>query len=101
MANRLSEVARAYFIRKLSESVPSTTPLNAIKRRYWIKFVGGFTATTPFQEMERAWISKVLSDAGLTETEWGDTWKAMVVSIGKTPSPRSQENQLIFYLNAP
>lgn len=101
MSVRLSEIERKYFLRKLNEVVPSTTPLNDIKVRYWVKYVGGFAPNTPFNDMEWAWMMKVLGVATASREDWDDAWKEMVISIGKTPSKYHNENQLIFYLNAP
>ena len=100
MAVRLSEIERKYFVRKLAEEVSPTTPLNDIKIRYWVKYVGGFPANAPFNDMEWAWIMKVIGAATASRDDWDDAWKEMVISIGKTPSKYIDENKIIFYLNA-
>ena len=101
MAVRLAEVERAYFIRKLAEDVNPQISLNEIKVRYWVKFVGGFPSKTPFNDMEWAWIVKVLGAATSSREDWDDAWKEMVSTIGQTPVKYQNQNKLTFYLNAP
>jgi len=102
MAVRLQEIERAYFIRKLGQTVPPSMSLNEIKIRYWVSYVGGFPQGTPFNDMETAWIEKLITDATPDPGyDWADDWKEMVSSIGQTPTKYINQNKLIFYLNAP
>lgn len=103
MAVRLSEVERAYFVRKSGTATP-TKPLNQIKREYWGSQVTTINANVPFNEAELRWILKVLATAGITPQNPNSTnqlWKEMVLSISKSPQPKIEENKIIFYVNAP
>lgn len=100
MAVRLAEVERQYFIRKLGQDVPPSMSLNEIKIRYWVSYVGGFPQGTPFNDMENAWITKVINKSE-GEADWSDDWKEMVSAIGQIPTKYKKQNKLIFYLNAP
>jgi len=101
MAVRLQEIERVYFIRKLGQTVPPSMSLNEIKIRYWVSYVGGFAQGTPFNDMEWAWIVKVLGAATASREDWDDAWKEMVSTIGQIPVKYQNQNKLIFYLNAP
>ncbi len=103
MAVRLSEVERKYFLRKLNEDLPSTTPLNDIKTRYWRVFLGGYNATSSFNDMRQAWMTKVIGAAGgdSDDQNWGDMWRNMVLAIGQVPVLSATANMMIFYINAP
>lgn len=102
MAVRLSEVERAYYVRKAGGAEP-TKPLNQIKREYWASVIGAGSANSPFSELENQWKMKVLATAGITPSNpnsEADLWRQLVVSIGQTPTLRINENKMIFYLNA-
>lgn len=102
MAVRLAEVERKYFIRKLGQEVPASMSLNEIKIRYWVSYVGGFAQGTPFNDMENAWIEKLITDATPDPGyDWADDWKEMVSAIGQIPTKYINQNKLIFYTNAP
>uniref|UniRef100_A0A6M3LF14 Uncharacterized protein n=1 Tax=viral metagenome TaxID=1070528 RepID=A0A6M3LF14_9ZZZZ len=103
MTNRLPELERAYFIRKLGGTQGPTKPLNQIKREYWSSFVGEGAANTPFNELELRWILRVLGDAGITpanSNSEADLWKQMVLSITEVPVNYINQNKITFYINA-
>lgn len=101
MAVRLSEAERLYYIRKLGKA-NNREPLNQVKREYWGKIVTTITAKTPFNEAEVQWMVKVISTSGQTPKVWqADLWQQMVISIGKIPMAKVDQNKLTFYLNAP
>lgn len=104
-ATRVSEVERAYFVRKAGGATP-TEPLNNIRRRYFYTFLTGqlMTARTSLNELEAMWLTKVITDAGATVTDtvnYEILWKQAVMTLNKTPSKYLADNKILFYVNAP
>lgn len=103
-ATRLSEIERAYFVRKLGGTQLPTKRLNQIKREYFVSFTGAAAPQISLNELTIRWMIKVLGNATITPSNTNseaDLWKQMVLAISKTPQPKIDENKAIFYLNAP
>jgi hypothetical protein len=104
MAIRLSEIERAYFVRKLGGTQPPTKSLTQIKREYFVSFTGTAIPQVSLNELTIRWMIKVLGNAGITPSNSNseaDLWKQMVLSISKTPVRQTDQNKITFYLNAP
>lgn len=100
-ATRLSEVERAYYVRKAGGAAP-TEPLNQLKRRYWGTIItAGSGPQTPFNQLEKRWLLAVIGQAAQNYNSIEDLWREAVISIGETPSPYLNDNKIKFYLNAP
>ena len=101
MTDRLSEVERLYYVHKIGGASP-TTPLNQIKRQYWISIVGG-TAQTPFNQLEGEWMTHVISNSGLipiNPNSDAELWRQMVITIGLSPTKNINQNKILFYISA-
>lgn len=99
-ATRLSEVERAYFVRKVS-GAPASEPFNNIRRRY----IGSQVSIGPqekIESIENKWLLKIITDGGDTPSgnDNGTLWREAVVAIGETPSRYVNDNKIIFYINA-
>lgn len=99
-ATRLTEVERAYFVRKAGGAIP-TEPLNNIKRRYMASVVGaGVTPQMPLHQLEKLWLVKVIGGAARDFKSIEELWRQAVLSISKTPKTSLNDNKITFYLNA-
>lgn len=99
----VAQTERSYFIRKLGGTQANTRSLNEIKREYYAKYLGAGSATTPFSQLEKQWILKILATAGITPSRGhfaSDLWKQMVASISLPPSSRINKNKSTFFINA-
>ena len=79
------------------------TPLNQLKRMYYISYIGGtIPPTVTLADLEAQWLDKYIrillgtpSSKNLTSL-----WKEAVVAIGQTPSNFLNDNKITFYSNA-
>lgn len=101
-ATRLTQVERAYFVRKAGGAAP-TKPLNQIKREYFIAQTGAAPTYIKTSELELRWLRKIITDALHTiqedDSEAG-LWQQAVITLGLTPSQFINDNKITFYLNA-
>jgi hypothetical protein len=83
--------------------VTSQTPLNDIKRKYFVSEIGGTAADVKsLNDLERQWLRKVIVDASGTPSVTIYTeqlWKEAVSALGYTVSKFLNENKTTFYLN--
>lgn len=103
-AVRLSEIERAYFIRKLGGTQEAIKPLNQIKREYFVAYSGAAPSTTSMSELEDRWLRKVLTTAGIAfddDARTNDLWNIMPLAAGVVPSKFINDNKIKFYLNEP
>lgn len=102
MAN-LSQAERTWFATHTTGTT-SQTPLNDIKRRYFISEIGGASADIKsLGDLESQWLRKAITDAGGTPVSTGYTselWRQLVGALNLTVSKYEPENRLTFYLNA-
>lgn len=97
---RLTEVERAYFVRKAGGAEPRE-PLNNIKRRYISGVIGaGVNAQTPLHQLEKLWLLSVIGGAARNFNSIEELWRQAVISLGLTPSKFLNDNKITFYLNA-
>jgi len=92
-----NQLERDWYTRHLAGVTPQT-PIGQIKRRYWISQVGASESSRGFDDLESAWLTKVVSDGGGDPT--CDLWKEAVITLGKTPSKYVMQNKIIFFQNA-
>lgn len=100
MADRLTQIEREWFQTRVTGAT-STTPLNHLKRTYYVEDIGdaGITSGTRLAELEARWLRKYITDQGDTPSDWdGDLWKQAVVSAGGAPTKYENGNKIIFYL---
>lgn len=98
---RLTEVERAYFVRKSGGAAPTRT-YNQIKRDYIAGFVGSLGKAEKMHQAETVWLQKVASDDGQTPGNYlSELWKQAASSVGETPTANMQENMVKFYISAP
>jgi len=81
----------------------SQTPLNDIKRKYFVSEIGGTAADVKsLNDLERQWLRKVIVDASGTPSATiyaEQLWKEAVSALGYTVSKFLNENKVTFYLN--
>lgn len=100
-ATRLTQVERAYFVRKVGAALP-TEPLNNIKRRYMMGVVGSsVNGRTPYHQLEKLWLLAVIGGAATNFNSIEELWRQAVISISKVPVKYLNDNKITFYLNAP
>lgn len=79
------------------------TPLNDIKRRYFVSQIGGPAADVKsLNDLERQWLRKVITDALGTPSATIYTeqlWKEAVSALGYSVSKFLNQNKINFYLN--
>ncbi len=63
MSVRLTEVERAYFVRKAGGAEP-TVPFNQVKRAYIAGFIGGLDPSIKIDQAEIQWLQKIAIDDG-------------------------------------
>ena len=83
--------------------VTAQTPLNQIKRKYYISYLGGtIPPTATLADLEARWLNKYIRTLGGTPSSQDipTLWKEAVVAIGQTPSKFLNDNKIIFYINA-
>jgi hypothetical protein len=95
----LNQLERDWYARHLTGVTPQT-PIGQIKRRYWISQVGASGSNRGFDDLETAWLNKVVSDGGGDPDTTSDLWMEAVISLGKTPSKYLNQNKIIFFQNA-
>ena len=104
MADYLSEQERQWFYKKVGSGVDSQTPINDIKKIYFISEIGGASAdVTHLGDLEKQWLRKRISDNGdtpVTTKYVSELWRQVVASEGLTPSARIEENKMTFYTGA-
>lgn len=97
----LNSLERAFLARHVSGVTPQM-PIDQLRRRYYVEYVGGDNIKRGLDDVEQEWMLKYISDNGgtVSGTYYSELWKQMVSVIGKTPTPRISENKVIFYTNA-
>lgn len=99
----LSELERSWFqIRGNMNglSVNAGTPLNELKRRYFISQIGGAAANiNSLEDLEKQWLRAVIG-SGVSNTRYlADLWRQAVGAKGLSVSVRMEENKKTFYRN--
>jgi hypothetical protein len=103
MANILSQLERQYFVRKLGVVEPKER-IESIKRRYFITQIAPAQQYMNLYDLEWDWMVKFLTDNSIPQTgdeEYQAMWQLMVRAIGQVPLKYINDNQIIFYKNAP
>jgi len=101
MAGDLTQLERAYFVRKAGAALP-TEPLNNIKRRVMAAAIGsGVNARTPMNQLEKLWLLDVIGGAARNFNSIEELWRQAVISIGQTPTAQLHGNKMKFYRSAP
>lgn len=101
-ATFLNQKEREWISAKVT-GVTAQTPLNQIKRMYYISYIGGtIPPTVSLADLEARWLDKYIrTQAGTPSSKDLSTlWKEAVVVIGQTPSKFLNDNKIIFYSNA-
>jgi hypothetical protein len=95
----LSEVERSWFAQRIPGTL-GTTPLNDIKRKYYMSELGG-TDVRFLGDLEVQWLRKVITAAGGTPSGnySADLWKQAVDSAGLRVSNSTDENKQTYYRN--
>lgn len=95
----LSQLERSWFAQKIS-GLPATTPLNDIKRKYYMSQIGGADVRY-LSDLEVQWLRKVITTAGGTPTGnyLADLWKQAVGVNGLRVSKSMDENKQTYYRN--
>ena len=100
---KLSQQERRWFA-TLVAGTTSQTPLNDIKRRYFISQIGGVSADIKsLPDLEIQWLRKAITDAGATPVETSYTselWRQLVSALSLNVSRYENENKLTFFTNA-
>ncbi len=100
MSVRLTEVERAYFVRKAGGAEP-TVPFNQVKRAYIAGFIGGLDPSIKIDQAEIQWLQKIAIDDGEIPAKYiGDLWKQAVIAAGEVPTAHLNDNKIKFYVNA-
>ena len=102
MTDYFNQLERDWYLTRV-DGATAQTPIGQIKRTYWISQLGATASNYGSGDLESRWLLKVIRDAGDTpsnEKSMATLWKEAVVAIGKEPTPRMKENQMIFYRNA-
>lgn len=101
MAAKLSQVERAYFVRKVGGAAV-TEPLNNIKRRYMSGVVGaGVSAKTPLDQLEKLWLLAVIGGAARDWNSIEELWRQAVMAVSQVPTSSLHDNKMKFYIHAP
>jgi len=101
-ATFLNQKEREWISSKVT-GVTAQTPLNQLKRTYYISYVGGtIPPTVSLSDLETRWLDKYIRTLSGTPSSDNNSslWKEIVVAIGKTPSNFLNDNKIIFYSNA-
>lgn len=102
MAANLSALERTWLATHTT-GTSSQTPLNDIKRRYFVSQIGGSAADiNSLGDLEAQWLRSVIVTAGGTPSSTQFTsqlWKEAVIALGYRVSNYLNENKLTFYLN--
>lgn len=91
MTTYFNQLERDWYARHVAGSTPQT-PIGEIKRKYWISQVGASGSNRGFDELETAWLNKVIGGEG--------GYKEAVIAIGQVPSKYLMQNKIIFFQNA-
>ena len=99
----LTVAERTWFAERVTGST-GRTPLNDLKRNYYVSQIGGSAASiNDLNDLERQWLRKRIDDNSATVQDTRhveDLWRQAVASEGFTVSRYVNENKLTFYLNA-
>lgn len=101
-ATFLNQKEREWISAKVTGAT-AQTPLNQLKRMYYISYVGGtIPPTVSLTDLEIRWLDKYIRTLLGTPSskDISTLWKEAVVSIGQTPSNFLNDNKIIFYSNA-
>ncbi len=79
------------------------TPLNDLKRKYYVSQIGGPAADVRYlQDLEKQWLRKVITDASGTPSgtrHVEQLWREAVTALGYRVSNYVNENKATFYIN--
>lgn len=101
-ATFLNQKEREWISAKVTGAT-AQTPLNQLKRMYYISYVGGtIPPTVSLTDLEIRWLDKYIRTLLGTPSskDISTLWKEAVVAIGQTPSKFLNDNKIIFYSNA-
>ncbi len=95
----LSELERSWFIQKVP-GLPVTTPLNDIKRQYYMSQLPG-TDVRFLSDLEMQWLRKTITDAGGTPSGSypADLWRQLIGVSSLRVSKSMDENKQTYYRN--
>ncbi len=97
----LSELERSWFSQRVS-GVSSTTPLNEIKRKYYMEQIGTASLDIRFlDDLEMQWLRKAITDGGGTPVgqHMSGLWKQLVAVNSLRVSNSLDENKQTYYRN--
>lgn len=97
----LSQIERSWLADKIAGTL-GTTPINDIKRQYYVLQIGGLSADVKsLSDLERQWLRKDITDNSGTPNgdEISDLWKQALAARGLRVSQFLNDNKKTFYLN--
>lgn len=97
---RLSLIERKWFASRVPGQ-SGTTPLNDIKRRYYVSQLGSVPSVNSLTDLEKRWLRATITANGKTPTgdSLADLWTQLVASAGLRVSKRIDENRQTYFLN--
>jgi hypothetical protein len=101
MAVNLGALQRQWFARHLS-GVTAQTPLNDLKRRYFVSQIGGASANVQdLNDMEVQWFRKLINDNGGTPSGMypPDLLKQALAALGFTVTKYDNQNRINLFQN--
>ncbi len=101
IGNSLSTLERSWFAQRVAGAV-GTTPLNDIKRQYYVAQLGAVPSVNPLDDLEKRWLRKIIADNGATPSgnELSSLWTQVVSSVvGLRVSKYMDENKQTYFRN--
>jgi hypothetical protein len=94
----LSELERLYFVSK-NGGADRSEKVTGLKRKYWLGLFGG-DRNTGFDDLEKQWLSKIITDNGGTPDSYeaSSLWVEAVAALGGDPSKYINENKKQVYI---
>ncbi len=99
--NSLSQLERTWLAQRVSGQL-GTTPLNDIKRRYYVSQIGGAAADVrSLDDLEKQWLRKDITDNLGTPNgdELSSLWIQALSARGLSVNKFINENKKTYYLN--
>ena len=93
----LNQLEREWLSKRVSGAT-AQTPLNQLKREYYISTLGSDFSKHGMWELETAWLTKYIIGKG--GTPGSDLWKDVLLVIGQVPTHYENQNKILFYLHA-
>ena len=97
MAIYLNQLEREWLSARVTGAT-AQTPLNQLKRNYYIGFLGPNFGGAHIWELETAWLTKYISEKGGVVGD--NLWASAVSLIGQVPTVYLNQNKILFYLHA-